>query len=119
MSFGAMGAEGIPSVFKLVEEPWIDASGATAEEIIETIEKCPSGELSNSIEGIEHRDHDREPAVVVSKDGPSYVTGGIQIVGYEARAEEVSNEHCTVCRCKSSRNKPFCDQSHWDIGFKD
>jgi CDGSH-type Zn-finger protein len=110
---------GLPSVFKLGEEPWIDASGASIEEIIETINKCPSGALSYSIEGIEHRDQNRKPAVVVSKDGPYYITGGIQIMGYESRAEEVSNEHCTLCRCGSSKNKPFCDGTHWDIGFKD
>ncbi len=111
--------DGLPSVFKLGEEPWIDASGASIEEIIETIKKCPSGALSYSIEGIEHRDQDREPAVVVSKDGPYYVTGGIAVMGYENRAEEVSNEHCTLCRCGSSKNKPFCDGTHWDVGFKE
>ena len=111
--------DGLPSVFKLGEEPWIDPSGASVEEIIETIKKCPSGALSYSIEGIEYRDQDREPAIVVSKDGPYYVTGGITVMGYENRAEEVSNEHCTLCRCGSSKNKPFCDGTHWDIGFKD
>ena len=98
--------DGLPSVFKLGEEPWIDPSAASVEEIIETINKCPSGALSYSIEGVEHRDQDREPAIVVSKDGPYYVSGGIQVMGYEERAENVSNEHCTLCRCGSSKNKP-------------
>jgi CDGSH-type Zn-finger protein len=106
-------------VFKLGEEPWIDPNGASKDEIITTIEKCPSGALSYSLEGVEHRDQEREPLVTVSKDGPYFVTGGIQIVGHENRAEEVSNEHCTLCRCGSSKNKPFCDGTHWQIGFKD
>ncbi len=111
--------DGLPTVFKLGEEPWIDASGASIEEIIETINKCPSGALSYSIEGVEYRDQNREPAVVVSKDGPYYVTGGIEVIVFEPRAEEVSTEHCTLCRCGSSKNKPFCDGEHWNIGFVD
>jgi len=105
--------DSLPSVFKLGEEPWIDPNGASKDEIITTIEKCPSGALSCSLEGVEHRDQEREPLVTVSKDGPYFVTGGIQIVGHENRAEEVSNEHCTLCRCGSSKNKPFCDGTHW------
>jgi CDGSH-type Zn-finger protein len=111
--------DSLPSVFKLGEEPWIDPNGASKVEIITTIEKCPSGALSYSLEGVEHRDLEREPLVTVSNDGPYFVTGGIQIVGHDNRAEEVSNEHCTLCRCGSSKNKPFCDGTHWQIGFKD
>lgn len=111
--------ESLPSVFKQGGEPWIDPNGASKDEIITTIEKCPSGALSYSLEGVEHRDQEREPLVTVSNDGPYFVTGGIQIVGHENRAEEVSNEHCTLCRCGSSKNKPFCDGTHWHIGFKD
>jgi len=111
--------DNLPSVFKLGQEPWIDPNGASKDEIIATIEKCPSGALSYSVDGEEYRDQDREPLVKVSKDGPYFVTGGIEIVGHENRAEDVSEEHCTLCRCGSSKNKPFCDGTHWQIGFKD
>jgi CDGSH-type Zn-finger protein len=111
--------DSLPSVFKLGQEPWIDPNGASKKEIIETIKKCPSGALSYSVNGEEHRDQDREPLVNVSKDGPYLITGSIEIVGHANRAEKVSEEHCTLCRCGSSKNKPFCDGTHWQIGFKD
>ena len=58
----------------------------------------------------------RERAALI---GRQLVTGGIEIVGHASRAEEVSDEHCTLCRCGSSKNKPFCDGTHWHIGFRD
>ena len=109
---------GLPEVFRLGEEPWIDPDGAPAERIIETIKKCPSGALGYSIGGVEHRDQERDPLVTVSKDGPYYVTGGIEVAGHANRAEGASEEHATLCRCGSSKNKPFCDGTHWQIGFK-
>ena len=33
--------------------------------------------------------------------------------------EGASTEHYTLCRCGGSKNKPFCDGTHWHIGFKD
>ncbi len=106
------------SVFRLKAEPWIDPDAAPVEEIIETIKKCPSGALSYLVDGIEYRDQDREPIVMVSRDGPYCITGGIELTD-EPRAAGASEEHYTLCRCGASRNKPFCDGTHWHIGFKD
>ena len=55
-SHAAECVNNLPSVFKLNARPWIDPDGATLEEIINTIRKCPSGALSYSIAGIEYRD---------------------------------------------------------------
>ena len=108
----------LAKVFKLKEEPWIDPDGATAEEIIATINRCPSGALSYSVDNVEHRDRDGEPRIVVSRDGPYQVKGGIELGGVE-KGEGASDEHYTLCRCGGSKNKPFCDGTHWHIGFKD
>ena len=110
--------DNLAPVFKLNEEPWIDPDGATVEKIIDTVKRCPSGALSYTVENIEHRDQDREPMVTVTKDGPYAITGGIELVN-QARGEEASTEHYTLCRCGGSKNKPFCDGTHWHIGFKD
>lgn len=110
--------ERLPSVFRMRQEPWIDPDGASAEEIIETIRKCPSGALSYTVDGMEVRDQAREPLVTVTDDGPYAVTGGIELIGVPF-APGASREHYTLCRCGASKNKPFCDGSHWAIGFRD
>ncbi len=37
---------GLPKVFNSGKKPWIDANGASTNEIIEQVKKCPSGALS-------------------------------------------------------------------------
>lgn len=110
--------DGLRSVFRLGAEPWIDPDGAAVQEIIDTIRRCPSGALSYTVDGVEHRDQDRPPMVTVTKDGPYAVTGGIELLG-QPMGEGASSEHYVLCRCGGSRNKPFCDGTHWHIGFKD
>jgi CDGSH-type Zn-finger protein len=121
-SHAAECVNNLPSVFKLNSRPWINPDAAeTAEEIINTIRKCPSGALSYSVDGIEYRDqNERKPMIMVSKGGPYLVTGGIDLIGDNIQfAEGSSKEHYTLCRCGASNNKPFCDGMHRMINFKD
>ena len=110
--------DALPSVFRVHTEPFIDLSAADKEAIIQAVRKCPSGALSHALDGIEHRDQEREPKVTVSKDGPYRITGGVEIPD-EPRAEGASTEHYALCRCGGSKNKPFCDGTHWYIKFRD
>ena len=108
----------LKTVFRMGKEPWIDPGGASVEEIIETVVKCPSGALSYSIENIEYRDQGREPMVTVTDNGPYAITGEIELIGVTF-GEGASKEHYTLCRCGASKNKPFCDGSHWSVDFRD
>ena len=110
--------DGLKKVFRMKAEPWIDPDGAAVAEIIATIEKCPSGALSYAKDGVEGKPPVREPMVTVMNDAPYAVTGGIELVGV-AFGDGASREHYTLCRCGGSKNKPFCDGTHWGIGFKD
>ncbi len=110
--------DSLASVFRSEEDPWIDPDGAQMEKIIETVKKCPSGALSYTVEAVEYRDQDRDPTITVTKDGPYAVTGGIELLD-QRRGHGASAEHCTLCRCGGSQNKPFCDGTHWSIEFKD
>jgi glutamate synthase domain-containing protein 2/CDGSH-type Zn-finger protein/ferredoxin len=106
---------GLPTVFDMKGVPWIDADGDTAQKIIDTVRKCPSGALSYSVDGVEHRDPtDRPPGVEVVVAGPYRVTGGCELEGAEWAAG-ASKEHYSLCRCGGSTRKPFCDGSHWTV----
>lgn len=111
-------SDNLPSVFRNGQEPWIDPNGAPAQQIIDIVQQCPSGALSYSKRGVAHRDVDRAPGIYVSKDGPYHVTGGIELL-HEQRNAGASTEHYALCRCGHSKNKPFCDGTHWYAKFTD
>ena len=48
--------DGLSSVFRLQQEPWIHPDAASPEEIINVIRKCPSGALSFSVDNVEQPD---------------------------------------------------------------
>lgn len=117
-SHASFCTDNLKTVFKLGEEPWIDPDGATTQEVIDTIKKCPSGALSYSIENVENSDQDRPPVVSVTRNGPYAVSGEVELLG-QKMGDGASTEHYALCRCGASKNKPFCDGSHWYIGFED
>ncbi len=107
----------LSSVWRMGVKPWIDPDGAGFEAIIETIEACPSGALSYTINDEEHRDCKNPLAIKLAKNGPYVVTGGVRLESSEF-GDGASHEHFTLCRCGASKNKPFCDGSHYDAGFE-
>ena len=110
--------EGLPSVFRMKQAPWIDPDGARREQVAKTVRRCPSGALSYSVDGVEHRNGVGEPTIFVAPDGPYVVTGGPELRDTK-RAQGASLEQFTLCRCGESKNKPFCDGTHRHNGFKD
>lgn len=110
--------DGLPAVFKYGAEPWIDADGADVDAIIAAVRKCPSGALSYSVDGADPAAAPRPPAIAITKDGPYAVTGAIPIAGQPGR-ESAAADRVTLCRCGASKNKPYCDGSHWSSGFAD
>ena len=60
--------------------------------------------------------HPEKPGITVEKDRPYHVRG-LQLVAGDGEAYD-SRERQALCRCGGSRNKPFCDGTHWYMGFK-
>jgi CDGSH-type Zn-finger protein/truncated hemoglobin YjbI len=118
----------LATVFRTGQEPFVAPSGGRLDEIIRAAADCPSGALSVAIGGREAREVTdsggrREPAIEVTRDGPYRITGGIALAGTDGavveRNEGASREHCALCRCGNSQNKPFCSGMHWYVGFSD
>jgi CDGSH-type Zn-finger protein len=110
--------DGLPLVWRMGQEPWIDADGADVAAIIEVIEQCPSGALSYSLEDGNGEADSQEAGIYVSENGPYYVTGPIELADAPWGRGACKTRYA-LCRCGASKNKPFCDGSHWHVGFND
>ena len=88
-------------------------------QVMAMVQQCPSGALSYSVEPDgEDVEPDLPKQINVTQNGPLWVTGGIVIERSDGQPLEVRNR-VTLCRCGASKNKPFCDGSHKDVGFSD
>lgn len=111
---------GLPSVFDFEKRPWIDAKGATTEEIVKQIDTCPSGALGYYFKEKEEKrtaEMTREQVVEVTPNGPLMVYGNLKIKLPNGETKTESKVSA-FCRCGSSQNKPFCDGTHKKINFK-
>lgn len=112
---------GLPGVFDIKARPWINAKGATTDEIMAQVNKCPSGALTfyrNEEKKDEATVVEEERIIEVVKNGPLMVFGNISLRHSDGSS---SKQHrvTAFCRCGASSNKPFCDGTHRKIGFKD
>ena len=110
--------DGLPSVFRHRQEPFVDADGASAEEIIDIIKQCPSGALTYSVEDAPETIEISDASIFVAPNGPYVVKGKVELVE-TPRSKGASETNLTLCRCGASKNKPYCDGSHWEIEFTD
>ena len=107
----------LAAVFRYGQDPWIDPDGAGLEEIDAVIRSCPSGALSYSVDGVDRRpDYSGKAQILVAPGGPYAVKGTIELDGIEW-GEGARQDCFDLCRCGQSKNKPFCDGSHWDVDF--
>lgn len=88
----------------------------TRTEVIGMIEHCPSGALVYEIDG-SVIEPDLPSAISPVQDGPLWVTGGVRIAGTDGTPMETRNR-VALCRCGHSNNKPFCDGTHFETGFR-
>jgi len=108
----------LSNVWDMVRQAGPDDSEVKAQ-MTAMIEHCPSGALSYRMtpDG-----DDVEPEllreIAIVDDGPYFVTGGIPVDRADGLMLE-SRNRMTLCRCGASSNKPLCDGSHKDAGFRD
>lgn len=107
----------LPGVFNPDARPWVNAGGADAQRIMDTVRACPTGALAYRTENPELKE--QPPginSVYVCVDGPVYLRGDIEVL--DAEGDVVSKEtRVALCRCGKSANKPFCDNAHLQDSF--
>jgi CDGSH-type Zn-finger protein len=82
------------------------------------VANCPSGRLQVTLTGQTQPDEPTYiPSIATIPDGPLWVRGGITVQTMDGATYEVRNR-VTLCRCGQSSNKPFCDGTHDNVGFK-
>jgi CDGSH-type Zn-finger protein len=87
--------------------------------VAEVVERCPTGALTYERKDGEMQEKAR-PAnrVVIANNGPLYVSGDLKVDG--AREDMPGARfRVALCRCGQSKNKPFCDNTHEETGFRD
>jgi len=110
---------GLPQVFDPAVKPWIKPLAASTTEMIAQVKKCPSAALSYFMNDGEIENLGSSDCVVeVSPAGPLLVHGNIVVKDKEGK-EQMKNKVTAFCRCGASANKPYCDGTHYKIGFKD
>ena len=106
------------SVFNPNQTPWIQPENGSLEGILEVIADCPSGALRISVSKQKPQHMTTgDVAIEVEKNGPYHVAN----VSLEAKFNGVgaSRAKYSLCRCGLSKNKPFCDGSHYDLKWSD
>jgi uncharacterized Fe-S cluster protein YjdI len=110
------------NVFDPRKRPWINMQGAGTDEIIKTVNNCPSGALSykrnNELDVEENKPYVEENTRMhMLSNGPMMVEGECVIIDKDGN-ENLKSGKFFLCRCGASLNKPFCDGSHKRINFE-
>lgn len=100
-------------------KPWCQPDVANNEEVADVMMRCPTGALTwHPKDGSQTESASPENTIHATPNGPLYVRGDLDIEGAPDAAPGLKFR-AALCRCGQSKNKPFCDNSHIDAGFKD
>lgn len=104
---------GAPNVFLAnVQGPWIHPDAMEVERVVEVAHACPSGAIRyHRLDGVHDETAPPVNLASIREAGPYAFRGQLQIDG------EPTGFRATLCRCGASKNKPFCDGSHHEVGF--
>jgi uncharacterized Fe-S cluster protein YjdI/CDGSH-type Zn-finger protein len=99
--------------------PWVMPAAEAPERIDEIVAGCPTGALH--VRWLDGRPAVSEPqdgvTVAPQLDGPLFLRGPVEIRDREGNLVR-ADTRMALCRCGHSANKPFCDDSHYRVGFR-
>ncbi len=100
-------------------QPWCQPDRVGAEQVVDVVGRCPTGALTyQRKDGGPGEQAEAENVVSVIYNGPLYVRGELDIDGASDDMQGV-RYRAALCRCGASKNKPFCDNSHEKVDFRD
>ena len=106
-------------IFESGRKPWCDPNLAEPADVVEVVERCPSGALTYvPKDGTPVEAPPPENTIAVANNGPLYAHGDLRIAGAPDDMPGVRTR-AALCRCGQSANKPFCDNSHERVEFRD
>lgn len=103
-----------PQVFLAnVQGPWIHPDAMPVERLVEVAHACPSGAIRyRRLDGEAQESAPPVNLATVREAGPYAFRAELTLDGAPA------GFRATLCRCGASKNKPYCDGSHHEIGFE-
>lgn len=108
----------LPQVFDVRARPWIAIDAAGADEVARAVERCPTGALSyERLDGAPQEQTPEPLEVAPWPDGPLFVRGRTRVIDASGTVIRDATR-VALCRCGASGNKPFCDGTHREIGFR-
>ena len=117
-SHSGICTRGLPYVFNLQARPWIQPEHAIPDDVAELIRRCPSGALSyHRLDGAADEIADEGVTMRPVRNGPVYARGDLEILDGEGNVLRRATR-AAFCRCGSSKNKPYCDGTHVETGFR-
>lgn len=109
---------GLREVFDPKKKPWVQPEHASADEIADVIEKCPTGALHYEMKNSSRtEDPSIKNRVQLQEHGPVYFFGDIEVQDSEGKTL-LEDTRFALCRCGGSSNKPACDNSHKKLGWR-
>lgn len=104
-------------LFKSKRDPWCAPDEVEAAAVAEVIERCPTGALTYTRnDGGAAEATPTSNTAHIAPNGPVYLRGDLRFI---TDGGEVKMTRAALCRCGASKNKPFCDNSHYAVKFND
>ncbi|KAJ57287.1 hypothetical protein ACMU_01965 [Actibacterium mucosum KCTC 23349] len=104
------------NIFDVSQKPWVQPDKGTVEQVEAVVAACPSSALQIIRDGVSETIVPEGATIQIQENGPYWVTGCE--VETDTTATGLSEDKYILCRCGLSGNKPYCDGSHRDKGWK-
>lgn len=111
---------GLPEAFDPRRRPWVRVDAVDPDTVAAVVVSCPTGALRfrRLDDGPQELDLIGDGTRIrARRDGPIEVRGAVRLTDATRTVHEVTR--ALLCRCGGSANKPFCDNTHLRIDFRD